>query len=68
MFSLRATGGIVACQRKMWNGKTGEAKPKPKVGVENRTKARWQSERYIRHRLLCAHLLVVLLLRPFKGI
>ena len=32
VFSLRATVGIVACQKKMWNGKTGEAKPKPKVG------------------------------------
>jgi hypothetical protein len=35
VFSLGATVGIVACQRKMWNGKTGEAKPKPKVGGIN---------------------------------
>lgn len=34
LLSLGATGGIVACQLEMWNGKTGEAKPKLKVGVK----------------------------------
>jgi hypothetical protein len=34
LLSLGAMGGIVARQLEMWNGKTGEAKPKLKVGVK----------------------------------